>query len=154
AAETIACRPLPHSRLRVKAGVSTGRPPLTAATRERYISRTSVWITLPNTACPTSAGSTPALLTASRTTVAARSQGGTGARPPPYLPIGVRTADRTTTSRWSSMTPLRSHVDSAVDSPDLPGDVGGLVGGQERDHPRDFLRLPEPATGDLAAEPV
>src|SRR5712691_5608406 len=33
AADTIACRPLPHSRLTVKAGVCTGRPPLTAATR-------------------------------------------------------------------------------------------------------------------------
>ena len=53
AADTIACRPLPHSRLTVKAGVSTGRPPLTAATRLRYMSLTSVWITLPNTVCPT-----------------------------------------------------------------------------------------------------
>src|SRR5580704_9154648 len=33
AADTIACSPLPHSRLTVKAGVSTGRPPLTAANR-------------------------------------------------------------------------------------------------------------------------
>ena len=29
AAVMIACRPLPHSRLSVSAGVSTGRPPLT-----------------------------------------------------------------------------------------------------------------------------
>ena len=50
AADTIACSPLPHSRLTVKAGVSTGRPPLTAATRLRYMSRGSVWITLPKTA--------------------------------------------------------------------------------------------------------
>ena len=97
AADTIACRPLPHSRLTVKAGVSTGRPPLTVATRLRYMSRTSVWITLPNTACPTSADGTPTRVTASRTTVAARSQGGTAARPPPYLPIAVRTADSTRT---------------------------------------------------------
>ena len=30
AAETIACRPLPHRRLSVSAGVSTGSPPFTA----------------------------------------------------------------------------------------------------------------------------
>ena len=41
-AETMACSPLPQSRLTVKAGVVTGRPPLTAATRLRYMSLTSV----------------------------------------------------------------------------------------------------------------
>ena len=97
-AETMACSPLPHSLFTVSAGVPTSRPPLTAATRDRYMSLASVWITLPNTAWPTWAGSTPDLLTASRTTFAARSQGGTEARPPPYLPIGVLTADRTNTS--------------------------------------------------------
>src|SRR6266581_3727219 len=86
----MACNPLPHSRFSVKAGVSTGRPPPTAATRPRYMSLTSVWITWPKTAWPTSAGSTAARPTASRTTVAARSHGGTAARPPPYLPIAVR----------------------------------------------------------------
>ena len=35
AAPTIACRPLPHSRFTVTAGVSCGRPPLMAATRAR-----------------------------------------------------------------------------------------------------------------------
>ena len=50
---------------------------------------------------PHRTGSTPARLTASRTIVAARSQGGTAASPPPYLPIGVRTPDRTNTSCWS-----------------------------------------------------
>ena len=83
AAETIACSPLPQSRLTVNAGVVTGSPPLTAATRLRYMSLVSVWITLPKTAWPTSSGSTPARRTASRTTVAARSHGGTPARPPP-----------------------------------------------------------------------
>ena len=38
AAETIAWRPLPQSRLTVNAGVSTGRPPLTATTRDIYMS--------------------------------------------------------------------------------------------------------------------
>ena len=98
AADTMACSPLPHSRFTVSAGVSTGRPPLTAATRDRYMSLFSVWSTLPNTAWPTWAGSTPDRLTASRTTVAARSHGGTEARPPPNLPIGVLTPDRTNTS--------------------------------------------------------
>jgi hypothetical protein len=83
AADTMACSPLPHSRLTVKAGISTGSPPLTAATRDRYMSLVSVCSTLPNTAWPTWAGSTPDRLTASRTTFAARSQGGTEARLPP-----------------------------------------------------------------------
>ena len=34
AAETIACSPLPHSRLTVRQGVPTGSPPSIAATRE------------------------------------------------------------------------------------------------------------------------
>ena len=99
AAETIACMPLPHSRLVVKAGVSTGSPASIAATRDRYMSRTSVWITLPNTTCPISAGSTPARATDSRTTAAASSVSGLSLRLPPYLPIAVRTALSTTTSR-------------------------------------------------------
>ena len=45
----MACIPLPHSRFRVIAGVPTGNPPLTAATRDRYMSLFSVWSTLPNT---------------------------------------------------------------------------------------------------------
>jgi hypothetical protein len=40
----MACKPLPHSRFSVKAGVSTGIPALTAATREIYMSSGSVWI--------------------------------------------------------------------------------------------------------------
>ena len=35
---TIACSPLPHSRFSVSAPLSCGRPPLTAATRDRYMS--------------------------------------------------------------------------------------------------------------------
>src|SRR5215813_12960207 len=149
AADTIACSPVPHSRFSVNAGVPTGRPPFTDATRDRYMSRTSVWITLPNTVWPTPDGSTPARLTASRSTVAARSQGGTAARPPPYLPIAVRVPDSTRTSRPLFMTPpvvgpaaaavpgrvvvLGSHVQAAVDGPDLPGDVRGLVRREEPD---------------------
>ena len=94
----MACSPLPHSRFTVSAGVPTSRPPLMAATRDRYMSLFSVWSTLPKTTCPTWDGSTPDRLTASRTTFAARSQGGTEDRPPPNLPIGVLTPDRTNTS--------------------------------------------------------
>src|SRR5215813_3032772 len=172
AADTIACSPVPHSRFSVNAGVSTPSPPSIAATRARYMSLTSVWITLPNITWPTSDGSTPARPTASRTTVAARSQGGTAARPPPYLPIGVRVPDSTKTSRPLSIAPpigdrrsrvgdrrsyagdRRSHVHAAVDGPDLPGDVRGLVGRQEPAHPGDLRRLPEPAQRDLLAHPV
>src|SRR6516162_1133346 len=50
AAETIACSPLPQSRFTVNAGVVTGRPPFTAATRLRYMSLVSVWVTLPKVA--------------------------------------------------------------------------------------------------------
>src|SRR6266487_4992410 len=38
AAETIACSPLPQSRFTVKAGIVTGRPPLTAARSEEHTS--------------------------------------------------------------------------------------------------------------------
>ena len=48
-----------------------------------YMSRGSVWITLPNTHWPTSFGSTFARLTASRTTRAAKSLGGMSFRLPP-----------------------------------------------------------------------
>ena len=50
AAEMMACSPLPHSRFTVSPGVLAGRPPLMAATRPRYMSLASVWITLPKTA--------------------------------------------------------------------------------------------------------
>src|SRR5215471_1568322 len=118
------------------------------------MSRTSVWITLPKTAWPTASGSTSARLTASRTTVAARSHGGTDARPPPYL--RSRSALRTGRIRHAGCWPrlLRSHVQAAVDGPDLPGDIGGLVGRQEADDPGDLLRLPETAQRDLAPDPV
>jgi hypothetical protein len=70
AAETIACRPEPHSRLTVRHGVPTGIPASTAATRDRYMSRASPWITLPITTWPTRAGSTFARATASLIAIA------------------------------------------------------------------------------------
>src|ERR1051326_765432 len=109
AAETIACRPLPHSRFNVSAGVSTEQPPLMAATRERYISLASVWMTLQKTTWPTSAGSRAARLTDSRTTVAAKSVGERSLRLPPYLPIAVRAALTITTSRSGTHFSLRDY---------------------------------------------
>ena len=64
-AETIACRPEPHRRLTVRQGVPTGSPASIAATRDRYMSRASPWITLPITTWPTLAGSIFARATAS-----------------------------------------------------------------------------------------
>src|SRR5262245_5118671 len=68
----------------------------------------SVWMTLPNTTCPTSLAPIPARFTDSRTTVAASSVGGWSFRLPPYRPIAVRTALRTTTSRSEFMLVLPS----------------------------------------------
>jgi hypothetical protein len=51
--------------LTVRQGVPTGRPASIAATRERYMSRASPWITLPITTWPTVAGSIFARATAS-----------------------------------------------------------------------------------------
>src|SRR5580700_1144958 len=159
AADTIACSPLPHSRFSVIAGVCTPSPPLTAATRARYMSRASVWMTWPKNAWPTASGSTPARLTASRTTVAARSHGGTAASPPPYFPIAVLVADKTKTSLSFCMAFLQSadlcsHVQTAVDGPDLPGDVGGLVRREEADDPGDLLRPAKARYGYLRANPL
>ena len=70
AAETIACRPLPHRRFTVRQGVPTGNPASIAATRDMYMSRASPWITLPTTTCPTVAGSIFARATASLMAIA------------------------------------------------------------------------------------
>ena len=62
---TIACKPLPQRRLSVIAPDSAGNPPLIAATRERYMSFASPWITLPITTWPTLSGATFERATAS-----------------------------------------------------------------------------------------
>jgi hypothetical protein len=67
----------------MSAGVSLGSPPLIVATRDKYMSFGSVWITLPNTTWPTSSGATLARFTASRTTRAASSVGARSLRLPP-----------------------------------------------------------------------
>ena len=96
---TMACRPEPHRRLTLNAGVPSPQPPLMAATRDRYMSLGSVLTTWPNTTWPTSLPSTLARTSDSRTTRAPSSVGGTSFRLPPKVPMAVRTALTTTTSR-------------------------------------------------------
>ena len=105
AAETMACRPEPHSRFTVIAGTSCDRPPSSAATRARYMSRGSVLITWPNTTCCTSPAPRPARATASRTTIAPSCVGAWSFRLPPKVPTAVRTALTMTTSRLMTNPP-------------------------------------------------
>ena len=98
AADTIACRPEPHRRFTVSAGVCCATPPLIAATRARYMSFGSVFTTCPNTTCPTASPDTFARDSTSATTFAPRSVGEKSFRLPPKSPIAVRTPLTTTTS--------------------------------------------------------
>ena len=82
-AETIACRPLPHSRLTVIAPDECGSPPFTPTTREMYMSRASPWITLPITHWPISEGSAFDRAMASLTTLAPSSAGAMSFKLPP-----------------------------------------------------------------------
>src|SRR5690606_22535191 len=99
AADTMACRPEPHRRFTLKAGVPWAQPPSSAATRERYMSRGSVLTTWPNTTWPTSLPLTLARASDSRTTSAPSAVGGVSFRLPPKVPMAVRTALTTKTSR-------------------------------------------------------
>src|SRR5690606_36340869 len=110
AAVTMACMPLPQSRLSVSAGTSFGMPAVSAATRARYRSFGSVWMTLPKTTWPTSAGSMAARLTASRVTIVASSVGGTSRKDPPKVPTAVRVPATITTSVDFDMSILRDWV--------------------------------------------
>jgi len=80
--------------------------PFNAATRARYISLASVWITLPKTQARISFAASPERRTDSRVTAAASSVGGMSLSAPPYLPTAVRTALKTTTSRYIISIPL------------------------------------------------
>src|SRR5882757_3413378 len=101
----MACRPEPHKRLTVSAGACCATPPFNAATRARYISLGSVWITLPKTTWPTSSPDTFARDKTSRTTRAPRSVGLKSFSAPPKSPIAVRTPLTTTTSRCVMKAP-------------------------------------------------
>src|SRR5690242_15403822 len=145
AAETIACSPEPHKRFSVSAGVSCATPAFIAATRARYISFGSVWITLPNTTCPTSTPATPARDNASRTTCAPSSVGATSFSPPPKSPIAVRTPETTTTSRCMSISALpHDRVAQGADAGDLDlADIAMLhvLGGTFGAHPQHVTRI-------------
>src|SRR5271165_105413 len=140
AADTIAWRPEPHSRFSVSAGVSFATPAPIAATRAKYMSFGSVWITLPNTTCPTSSPATPARDSASRTTWAPSSVGATSFSPPPKSPIAVRTPETTTTSRCMSISALPYHrIAQCADAADLDlADIAVLhvLGGAFGAHPQ------------------
>src|ERR1700733_2724407 len=140
AADTIACKPEPHSRFSESAGASFVTPAFIAATHAMYMSFGSVWITLPNTTCPTSSPATPARDSASRTTWAPRSVGATSFNPPPKSPIAVRTPDTTTTSRCMAMSVLPyNRITQRADAADLDlADIAVLHvrGGAFRAHPQ------------------
>ena len=103
--ETMACKPDPHSLLTFMAGVLSGMPALIEATRERYMSRGSVFMTCPIATCPICSGSTPDRSIAAFAAVAARSIGATGANEPPNVPIAVRAPSITTISSDIVLTP-------------------------------------------------
>ena len=100
AAEMMACRPEPQSRLTLKAGVSIGQPASMAATRLRYASFTSVGITLPITTWPMASGATPLRSSTALTAVVASWVLGTSFSAPPKVPMAVRAVPTTKMSRW------------------------------------------------------
>src|ERR1700733_14442423 len=140
AAETIACRPEPHSRFKVSAGVSFATPAFIAATRARYMSFGSVWITLPKTTCPTSSPATRARANASCPTCARSWVAPPPLRPPPKSPTAVRTPDTMTTSRCVFMSVLpHNRIAQCADAADLDlADIAVLhvLGGALGAHPQ------------------
>src|SRR5215472_726028 len=145
AADTTACSPDPHNRFSVSTGASLATPAFIAATRARYMSFGSVWITLPNTTCPTSAPSMLARHIASRTTCAPRSVGATSFSPPPKSPMAVRTPETTTTSRCMSISALPHHrIAQCANTADLNlADVAvfHVLRGPLRAHPQHIARI-------------
>src|SRR5690242_21336967 len=120
-------------------------PAFIAATRARYMSFGSVWITLPNTTWPTSSPATPARASASRTTWAPSSVGATSFRPPPKSPIAVRTPETTTTSRCMSISALpHDRIAQCADAGDLDfADIAVLhvLGSAFGAHPQHVTRV-------------
>ncbi len=103
AADTMACRPEPHRRLTLKAGVSTGQPASMAATRERYASFVSVGITLPITTWPTASAAMPLRSMAARTAVVASWVLGMSLSEPPKVPMAVRAMEAMRMSRCAEV---------------------------------------------------
>src|SRR5579872_4407667 len=110
-----------------------------------YMSLGSVWITLPNTTCPTSSPATDARDSASRTTCAPMSVGATSFKPPPKSPIAVRTPETTTTSRRIAMSVLPyNRIAQRADTADLDlADVAvfHVGGGALGSHPKHVARI-------------
>ncbi len=99
-----ASRPEPHSRLTVTPGTVTGRPASRTAIRATSRLSSPAPLASPKTTSSILAGSREGVRsTRARTTCAARSSGRTPAKAPPNLPIGVRTASTTYTSRTVRM---------------------------------------------------
>src|ERR1700730_18144783 len=96
AAKLTACWPEPQKRLIVVPGTSMGKPAIKAPARAMFTPSSRVWVTQPATTSSTSAGSTPARVTSSRSVRASRSSGRTGLSEPPRRPIAVRTASTIT----------------------------------------------------------
>ncbi len=96
AASVTARKPDPHALLIVNAGTPIGSLASTAATRAG-LSPVPAAMTLPMTTSSTCSLSMPARLTASAITAAPNVCTDTSARPPPNLPMGVRTALTITT---------------------------------------------------------
>src|SRR6185312_3669691 len=126
AADTMACKPEPHSRSTLNAGTLSGMPAFRVATRDRYMSRGSVLMTWPKTTWPTAAAGTPVRSSTARTTVSPSSHGGTSFRPPPKSPTAVRHAPTMTMScmmmlLWQAplgATPIEAHS-SALMRPEI-----------------------------------
>jgi len=110
--------------LRVIAGVPAGTPASIAATRDRYMSRGSVWMTLPKTTCSIASGAISARAIASVAQWAPSVVGGMSFNEPEKVPIAVRAPDRMTTSVFESDMefPLRCLVGR------LRADAGARVG--------------------------
>ena len=100
---TVACMPEPQSRFTVWPGTSTGKPARSRPIRATLRLSSPAWLAQPKITSSTSAGSRAIRSTTSRMTMAARSSGRTSFSWPPYLPIGVRTAETITTSRSSAI---------------------------------------------------
>src|SRR5512139_1806401 len=97
AALAIAWAPEPQTRFTVRAGTSTGTPPLMAAWRAEFI-LLPAWITLPITTVSMSPPVSFARSSVARIATAPRSAAGISFSVPPYVPIAVRTGEQITTS--------------------------------------------------------
>src|SRR6266581_6699721 len=131
AAALTAARPEEQSRLNVTPATETGRPASSAAIRATLRLSSPAWFAQPRYTSSTSAGSTPARRTTSRTTSAARSSGRTSFNAPRWRPIGVRTASTITASGIGldlrGMVPsiASGHLDFGIRS--AARSIGGVV---------------------------